>query len=223
MNSKLFFQALIKFLIGILTVGALVFIPAGGFDFTHGWIFIGVLFAPMLLVGAVLMIKDPALLKKRLDGDENESAQKTVLLLSGVMFIAAFVTAGLDHRFSWIVLPDWVSYAAVALFLLGYAMYAEVLRENAYLSRTIKVSSEQTVIDKGLYGVVRHPMYSSTVIMFLNMPLILGSVISFGIMLLYIPIIALRIKNEEAVLSKELPGYEDYKKRVRYRMIPFVW
>ena len=223
MDAKLFSQAIIKFLCGLLLVGALLFLPAGTFGYWHAWLLIGILFIPMFLAGLVMMKKSPDLLRKRLDAREEQADQKTVIALSGLMFLAAFIAAGLNFRFGWIVLPDWVSYAGAAIFLLAYALYAEVLRENVWLSRTIEVQENQEVIDTGLYGVVRHPMYMSTLLLFLSMPLVLGSVISFVIMLAYIPIIAKRIRNEELVLEEGLAGYADYKKRVRYKVIPFVW
>ncbi|MBQ6426326.1 MAG: isoprenylcysteine carboxylmethyltransferase family protein [Clostridia bacterium] len=223
MDSKLFIQAITKFLSGLLLVGLLLFLPAGTFAFPQAWRLIAVLFVPMFAAGLVLMKKNPDLLRKRLNAKEEQGEQKTVIALSGLMFIASFVAAGLNFRFGWIRLPEWVSYAACVLFLIGYALFAEVLRENAYLSRTVAVQEDQKVIDTGLYGVVRHPMYLSTLILFLTMPLVLGSVISFVIMLAYFPIIARRIRNEEQVLEEGLDGYADYKKRVPYRVIPFIW
>lgn len=223
MNAKLFVRAFGKFLAGLLLVGILLFLPAGSFAFWQAWLLIGILFGPMSIVGLIMMKKNPSLLQKRLNAKEEQDEQKEVILLSGLMFSAAFVTAGLNFRFSWIVLPDWVSYAAAAVFLLAYALYAEVLKENTYLSRTVEVQENQKVIDTGLYGIVRHPMYMSTLFLFLSMPLVLGSVISFVIMLFYIPIIAKRIANEERVLEKGLEGYVDYQKRVKYKVIPFVW
>ncbi|MBR0413509.1 MAG: isoprenylcysteine carboxylmethyltransferase family protein [Clostridia bacterium] len=223
MNKKLILQAIGKFLLGLLLVGALLFVPAGSLRFWQGWLFLGILFIPMFGAGIVLMVKNPELLKKRLDAKEEQSEQKAVLALSAVMFPAAFIVAGLNFRFSRLVLPHWAVYIAAGVFLLAYALYAEVLRENTYLSRTVEVQENQEVIDTGLYGIVRHPMYLSTVLLFLSMPLVLGSVISFVIMLAYIPIIAKRIRNEEAVLEKELPGYAAYKQRVKYKVIPFIW
>ena len=223
MNSKLFTQAIAKVISGILLVGVLIFLPAGSFFYWNGWLLMGILFIPMIVAGFVMMKKSPELLQKRLNAKEEQSEQKTVIVLSGLMFLAAFVVAGLNFRFNWIVLPNRIVYAATALFLLGYILYAEVLRENAYLSRTVEVQENQKVIDTGLYGIVRHPMYMSTFILFLSMPLVLGSVISFVIMLLYIPIIAKRIRNEEQVLEKGLIGYSDYKKRVKYKVVPYVW
>ncbi|MBR5409110.1 MAG: isoprenylcysteine carboxylmethyltransferase family protein [Clostridia bacterium] len=223
MTAKLFVQAIVKFLLGLVIVGLLVFLPAGTLAYPQGWLFIGILFVPMFFAGIVLMFKNPELLKKRLDAREEENEQKLVLLLSGLMFIAAFVLAGLNFRFAWLVLPMWVSIVAAVVFLSAYVLYAEVLRENVYLSRTIEVQEDQKVIDTGLYGVVRHPMYMSTLLLFLAIPIVLGSLISFAVMLCYIPIIALRIKNEEKVLEEGLKGYTEYKKRVKHKVIPFIW
>ena len=215
-------SASIKFLMGLVLVGLLLFLPAGTIHYPCGWLLVAVLFVPMFIAGVVMLFRSPELLQKRLDGKEKEVEQKSVVALSGVMFIAAFVVAGLNFRYSWTVMPSWAVWGAVAVFLLSYIMYAEVLRENAYLSRTIEVQENQKVIDTGLYGIVRHPMYSATVLMFLSMPLVLGSLPSFVIMLAYIPIIVKRIKNEEVVLLKGLDGYADYCRKVRYRIIPFV-
>ncbi|MBR3740478.1 MAG: isoprenylcysteine carboxylmethyltransferase family protein [Clostridia bacterium] len=223
MDSKLFAQAMIKFFSGVLLVGLLLFPPAGTFAFWQAWLLIGILFIPMFIAGLVMMRKSPELLRKRLNAKEEEIEQKAVIVLSGLMFLAAFIVAGLNFRFRWIVLPGWVSWAAAAVFLAAYALYAEVLRENVWLSRTIEVQENQKVIDTGLYGIVRHPMYMTTLLLFLSMPLVLGSVLSFAITLLYIPIIAKRIRNEEQVLEGGLDGYAEYKKRVRYKVIPFVW
>ncbi len=223
MTAKLFVQAIVKFLLGLVLVGLLVFLPAGTLAYPQGWLFIGILFVPMFFSGIVLMFKNPELLKKRLDAGEEENEQKLVLLLSGLMFIAAFVLAGLNYRFGWMVLPMWVSIVAAVVFLAAYALYAEVLRENVYLSRTVEVQKDQKVIDTGLYGVVRHPMYMSTLLLFLAIPIVLGSLISFAVMLCYLPIIALRIKNEEKVLEEGLKGYTEYKKRVKRKVIPFIW
>ena len=223
MNRSLFGKAIGKFLAGLVLMGLLLFLPAGTIHWWQAWLLIGILFVPMFIAGLVLMKKNPELLKSRLDAREEQSEQRTVIALSGLMFLGAFITAGLNYRFSWIVLPDWVSYTAAAVFLVGYILYAEVLRENEWLSRTVEVRENQKVIDTGLYGIVRHPMYMSTLFLFLSMPLVLGSVISFGIMLLYIPIIAKRIHNEEQVLEEGLQGYAEYKKRVKYKVIPFVW
>ncbi len=223
MRGKLFVQAIIKVISGVLLIGVLLFLPAGTFSYWNGWLLMGILFVPMIVAGFVMMKKAPELLQKRLNAKEEQSEQKTVVVLSGLMFLAAFIVAGLNFRFGWIVLPGWSAYAATAVFLLGYVLYAEVLRENAYLSRTVEVQEDQKVIDTGLYGVVRHPMYMSTFLLFLSMPLVLGSVISFVIMLVYIPIIAKRIRNEEQVLEEGLAGYSDYKKRVKYKVIPLIW
>lgn len=223
MTIKLFFQAILKFLSGLFIVGALLFVSAGSFAYWQAWLLLGILFIPMFCAGIVMMIKNPDLLRKRLNTKEKQTEQKTVLILCAVMFTAAFVTAGLNFRFRWLVLPVWTSCAAAAVFLSAYILYAEVLRENVYLSRTVEVQENQKVIDTGLYGVVRHPMYMSTLLLFLSMPLVLGSVISFFIILFYIPVIALRIGNEEKVLEKGLEGYSEYKKRVRHKVIPFIW
>ena len=223
MSRSLFALAMVRFLSGVVLLGALLFLPAGTLAWREGWLLMAILFVPMFIAGLVMMKKRPDLLRKRLNMKEEQPEQKTVIALSGVMFLAAFVTAGLNFRFGWIVLPEWVSRAAAVLFLLAYALYAEVLRENRYLSRTVEVQENQKVIDTGLYGVVRHPMYMSTFLLFFAMPLVLGSVISFAITLLYIPIVAKRISNEEEVLEDGLDGYAEYKKRVRYKVIPFVW
>lgn len=223
MTKKLFLQALVKFFCGIIVIGLLLFLPAGTTGWLNGWIFMGILFIPMFCAGIVMMLKNPELLKKRLNAKEQQSEQQLVIKLSGLMFVIGFVTAGLNFRFRWIILPDYVSWIAVGIFLLSYLLYAEVLRENTYLSRTVEVQENQKVIDTGLYGIVRHPMYSVTVILFLSMPLVLGSVISFVIFLAYPVIIAKRIRNEEQVLEADLQGYAEYKNKVRYRLIPFIW
>ena len=223
MDLKLFTQAIFKFLGGLLIVGLLLFLPAGTFVWRQAWLLLGILFVPMFIAGLIMMKRAPDLLRKRLDVKEEEKEQKTVIVLSGLMFLEAFIVAGLNFRFRWIVLPVWVSWAAAVLFLLAYVLYAEVLRENIWLSRTVEVQENQKVVDTGLYGIVRHPMYMTTLLLFLSMPLVLGSVISFVIMLLYIPIIAKRIRNEEQVLEGGLEGYAEYKKRIRYKVIPFVW
>ncbi|MBR6034482.1 MAG: isoprenylcysteine carboxylmethyltransferase family protein [Paludibacteraceae bacterium] len=204
-------------------IGLLLFLPAGTFDFWQAWLFIGILFVPMFFAGIVLMIRQPELLRKRLDAKEQQQEQKWVVALSGLMFISVFVVAGLNRRFGWFLLPDWAVYIATAIFLVAYAMYAEVMRENVWLSRTVEVQENQQVVSTGLYGIVRHPMYAATLLLFLSMPLVLASPWSFFIMLLYIPIIALRIRNEEQVLERELKGYTEYKQRVRYKVIPFIW
>ncbi len=223
MDGKLFAQAMVKFSCGLLLVGALLFLPAGTWDFWQAWLLLGILFVPMFIAGMVMLFKSPDLLRRRLNAREEQAEQKTVVLLSGLMFLAAFIQAGLNRRFGWITLPDGVPWTAAAVFLLAYALYAEVLRENVYLSRTIEVQENQKVVDTGLYGVVRHPMYMTTLLLFLAMPLVLGSLISFAVTLLYIPIIAKRIRNEEAVLEDGLEGYRAYKRKVRYKVIPFVW
>ena len=223
MTLKLFFQALTKFLAGLLLVGVLLFLPARTFDFWQAWLFIGILFVPMFIAGIVLMVRQPELLRKRLDAKEQQQEQKWVVALSGLMFIMVFVIAGLNRRFGWYMLPDWPVFIATAVFLVAYALYAEVMRENAWLSRTIEVQENQQVVSTGLYGIVRHPMYAVTLLLFLSMPLVLASPWSFAVMLLYIPIIALRIQNEEQVLERELKGYTEYKQQVRYKVIPFIW
>ena len=223
MTTKLFFQALTKFVFGLLLVGLLLFLPAGTFAYWQAWLFIGILFVPMFIAGIVLIVRQPELLRKRLDAKEQQQEQKWVVALSGLMFIAVFVVAGLSRRFGWYMLPDWAVFVATVVFLAAYALYAEVMRENVWLSRTIEVQHNQQVVSTGLYGIVRHPMYSATLLLFLSMPLVLGSPWSFAIMLLYIPIIALRIRNEEQVLERELKGYTEYKQRVKYKLIPFIW
>ena len=223
MDSKLFIQGISRFFAGLLAVSLLLFLPAGTFRYPQAWLLIGILFVPMFIAGLVMMKKNPELLKKRLNVKEKETEQREVILLSGMMFLAAFILAGLSFRFGWLMLPLPASIIAAVVFLAAYAVYAEVLRENTYLSRTIEVQENQKVIDTGLYGIVRHPMYMATVFLFLAMPLVLGCVISFVIMLCYVPIIAKRIRNEEQVLAEGLQGYEEYRKKVRYRMIPFIW
>ena len=223
MDLELFKQAMVKVLGGMLLVGLLLFLPAGSLHYRQAWLLMGVLFVPMLAAGFVMLFKSPELLRKRLSAKEEQGEQRTVVALSGLLFIAAFVLAGLNWRFGWLILPDTVSWAAALVFLLGYILYAEVLRENVWLSRTVEVQEGQKIIDTGLYGLVRHPMYMSTLLLFLSMPLILGSLYSFLLMLLYVPIIAKRIRNEEQVLEQGLAGYADYKRRVRYRIIPYVW
>ena len=223
MTRTLLTQALIKFLAGILLLGLLIFLPAGSYAYWQGWLLMVILFVPMFIAGIVMLVKSPDLLSKRLNVKEKENDQKTVVALSGLLFMISFVTAGLNWRLNWWILPDWVVWTAAALFILSYILYAEVLRENEYLSRTIEVQEGQKVIDTGLYGIVRHPMYMATVIMFLSMQLVLGSPISFVIMLGYIPVIAKRISNEEDILTTGLDGYKEYKTRVRYKVIPFIW
>ena len=223
MNKHLLIQALVKILAGIALVGSMVFLPAGSFAYWQGWLLMDVLFVPMFIAGIFMLVKNPELLRKRLNAKEKESEQKTVVALSGLLFIISFVTAGLNWRFDWCLLPDWAVWTAASLFILSYILYAEVLRENVYLSRTIEIQDGQKVIDTGLYGIVRHPMYMATVIMFLSMPLVMGSLISFIIMLGYLPVIAMRIRNEEKVLEAGLDGYKEYKTRVKYKVIPFIW
>ena len=223
MNKKLFWQVIMKFSLGVVLVGALIFWPAGTFDYLQGRMLMGILFVPMFGAGLVMMAKNPALLQSRLSAKENAKEQSLVVKLSGLMFIAGFVCAGLDYRYGWSQLPLGVSIVGAALFLLAYLLYAEVLRENAYLSRTIEVQDGQHVVDTGLYGIVRHPMYATTVLLFLSMPLVLGSLIAVLIFLLYIPIIVKRLLHEEKFLSQELEGYGEYMKKVKYRLIPFVW
>ncbi len=220
---KLFLQAIFKFLLGVVLVATLLFLPAGTFSFFNGWLLMAMLFVPMFVAGMVMLFKNPQLLQKRLDAKEQQKEQQLVVKLSGLMFAAGFVVSGLGHRFSWYTLPKTVSVIAAVLLLLAYVMYAEVLRENTYLSRTVTVQENQTVIDTGLYGVVRHPMYGATLLLFLSMPLILGSLYAFVIFLAYPFLIAKRIKEEESFLEKELAGYVAYKQRVRYRLLPYIW
>ena len=223
MNKSLLIQALIKLVSGLLLICILIFLPAGSFSFWQGWLFIGILFIPMLIAGVILMRKNPDLLRKRLDAKEKESEQRTVVAMSGFLFLAAFIIAGLNWRFGWWLIPDWAVWVAAVMFLCSYVLYAEVLRENTYLSRTIEVQKGQKVIDTGLYGIVRHPMYMATIILFLSMQLVLASPISFFIMLGYIPVIAKRINNEEHVLEEGLDGYKEYKEKVKNKVIPGIW
>lgn len=223
MKGKPLVSALIKMMVGFGLLALMLFLPAGSWYFMPAWIFLGALFVPMTLVGIVLAVKNPALLSKRLDAKEKETEQRWVVALSGLLFMASFVLAGLNYRYGWMVMPLWSIWVSVGVFMLAYLLYAEVLRENTYLSRTIQVQEDQQVISTGLYGIVRHPMYAATILLFLSMPLVLGSPISFAIMLLYIPIIAVRIQNEEKVLSEQLKGYTEYKQKVKYKVIPFVW
>ena len=223
MDKGLLVKALAKFSLGVVILGLLLFVPAGSLRFWQGWLLMGILFVPMLVAGFVMWFKNPELLRKRLNAKEEEKEQKIVVAFSGLLFVAAFVVAGLNWRFGWLLLPDWAVWVAAALFLGSYLLYAEVLRENTYLSRTIEVQEGQKVIDTGLYGIVRHPMYMATNILFLMMPLVLASPISFVIMLFYLPLIAKRIRNEEAVLEEGLVGYKEYKRRVRYKVLPFIW
>jgi len=223
MTKKLFAQAILKFVLGVVLVGVLIFLPAGTLAYWNGWLFMGILFVPMFFAGIVMMIKNPALLAKRLDAKEKQREQGVVVKLSGLMFIAGFVLAGLDFRFGWMELPRGVVIGAALVFLAAYLIYAEVLRENTYLSRTIGVQEDQKVIDTGLYGIVRHPMYAATLLLFLAMPLVLGSLVSFAVFLAYPFIIASRIRHEEMLLERELAGYSDYKQKVKYRLIPYIW
>ncbi len=223
MTKELFFTAMAKFALGFFLVGLLIFLSAGTLDYPQGRLFMAILFLPMFLAGIVMMVKNPELLRKRLHAKEQQRDQSIVIKLSGLMFLAGFVLAGLSYRFSWLLLPDWVSGMAALVFLAAYLMYAEVLRENTYLSRTVEVQKGQKVIDTGLYSIVRHPMYSATVLLFLSMPLVLGSLLSFGVFLFYPLLISFRIKSEEQLLEAELPGYAEYKKHVTYRLLPFVW
>ena len=223
MTGKLFCQAILKFILGAVLVGLLIFLPAGTVQYWNGWLLMGLLFIPMFCAGIVMMLKNPELLKKRLNSRETQAEQSLVIQLSGLMFICGFVLAGLNFRFGWLILPDWAVWTAAVLFLLAYLLYAEVLRENAYLSRTVEVQEGQRVIDTGLYGVVRHPMYAATLLLFLSMPLVLGSPLSFTVLLAYPFLIARRIRNEEQVLERGLAGYTAYKQRVKYRVIPFLW
>lgn len=223
MTSKLFISAIVKFLLGVLLVGLLVFLPAGTLDYFQGWLFMAILFIPMFCAGVVMMIKNPGLLASRLDAKEERSKQSIVVKLSGLMFLCGFIVAGLGVRFEWYMLPTDVCIVGALLFIIAYMIYAEVLRENTYLSRTIEVQAGQKVIDTGLYGIVRHPMYSATLLLFLSMPIVLGSIWSFLIFLVYPFIIAARLKDEEKFLEEELEGYRKYKKKVKYRLIPFIW
>lgn len=220
---KLLIEALTKFTCGLLMVGLLIFLPAGTLAYTYGWLLIGLLFGPMLIAGFVMLSKSPEFLKKRLDAKEKQAAQKGVVAISGLMFVAGFMVAGLDFRFGWSVMPAWVVVIASVLFLVAYAMYAEVMRENAYLSRTIKVEEGQTVVDTGMYGIVRHPMYAVTILLFLMMPLVLGSWYALIAFAFYPAVIVVRLTDEEDLLTRELPGYAAYKQKVKYRLIPFVW
>ncbi len=222
MDKKLFIEAIIKIVLGIILVGLLLFLP-GTLDYWQGWLFMLILFIPMFIAGIVMMIKNPELLRRRLNNKEKEGEQRTVILLSGLMFLTGFIVAGLNYRFDWLILPDIITWIGAFLFLLAYILYAEVLRENTYLLRTIEVEKDQKLVDTGLYGIVRHPMYASTLILFLSMPLVLGSLLSLIIFLVYPFIIAKRIKNEEEVLEKDLKGYKKYKEKVKYRLIPYIW
>ena len=223
MTRKLFIESIVKFSLGVVLVGLLIFLPAGTLAFAGGWLLMGILFVPMFFAGIVMMIKNPSLLASRLNAKEKEKTQSLVVKLSGLMFILGFILAGLDFRFGWLKLPFAVNIVASVVFIIAYLIYAEVLRENTYLSRTIEVKEGQKVISTGLYGIVRHPMYFATILLFMAIPLVLGSLIAFVVFLAYPIIIATRIKNEEEVLSRELEGYEEYKKKVKYKMLPFIW
>jgi len=223
MKKELLKEAITKIVVGIILIGLLLFIPAGTLSWLYGWIFMGVLFVPMLIAGIVMYFKAPDLLESRLRAKETQSEQKQVIGFSGIMFLLVFILAGLNYRFKWIILPEIAVYIGIAIFLLSYALFGEVLRENRYLSRVIEVQKDQKVVDSGLYGIVRHPMYFATLFLFLSMPLVLNSLPSFIVMLSYIPIIVKRIRNEEEVLEKELSGYKEYKRKVRYRLIPFMY
>ncbi|MCR4855250.1 MAG: isoprenylcysteine carboxylmethyltransferase family protein [Erysipelotrichaceae bacterium] len=223
MKKGLLKEALIKYCAGIILVALLLFLPAGTLKWRNGWLFMALLFIPMCVAGILMYVKAPDLLRSRLNAKEKQSEQKDVISYSGIMFVAAFVAAGLNHRYGWITMPDVFVVIGAVVFLLSYAGFGEVLRENAFLSRTIEVKEDQTVVDTGLYGIVRHPMYTASVFLFLSMPLILNSLISFLIMLVYIPLIVKRIRNEEEVLEKELKGYREYKEKIRYRLIPYIW
>lgn len=223
MKKDLCFKALVKFFVGVIVVGILLFLPAGTFYYWNAWLLMGILFIPMFFAGIVLLLKNPELLKKRLNTKEEQAEQRLVIKLTGLMFLSGFILAGLNFRFGWIIMPDRVSWVGAAVFLFSYMLYAEVLRENTYLSRTVEVRKGQKVVDTGLYGIVRHPMYGVTILLFLSAPLVLGSIISFVVFLAYPVIIAKRIKNEEAVLEKELNGYVEYKNKVKYKIIPYIW
>lgn len=223
MKKELLKEAITKIVVGIILIGLLLFIPAGTLSWLYGWIFMGMLFVPMLIAGIVMYFKAPDLLESRLRAKETQSEQKQVIGFSGIMFLLVFILAGLNYRFKWIILPEIAVYIGIAIFLLAYALFGEVLRENRYLSRVIEVQKDQKVVDSGLYGIVRHPMYFATLFLFLSMPLVLNSLPSFIVMLSYIPIIVKRIRNEEEVLEKELSGYKEYKRKVRYRLIPFMY
>ena len=222
-KNNLLVQALGKFALGVVLVSLLILLPAGSLSYWQGWLLMGILFAPMFVAGIVMLARAPNLLQSRLDARESDGAQRKVVAASGLMFITGFVLAGLGHRFEWAMFPWWVSILGAVVFLCAYALYAEVLRENAYLSRTIGVQEEQHLIDTGLYSFVGHPMYSATLILFLTIPFVLGSPFAVPVFLLYAPIIITRIKHEERVLVRDLAGYEEYRTRVRWRLIPGVW
>lgn len=223
MNSKLFLSAIAKFTLGVVLIGALLFLPAGTLHYPQGWLLMGILFIPMFIAGLVMMAKNPALLRSRLNAKEKQREQSIAVKLSGLMFLVGFILAGLSYRFGWLMLPRWVSILGAVLFLMSYALYAEVLRENTWLSRTVEVQEGQRVVSTGLYGIVRHPMYAVTLVLFLSMPLVLGSVLTFVVFLAYPFIIIKRIRNEEEVLARELHGYPEYMQKVRWRLIPFIW
>lgn len=222
-KGTLLFRTIINFLMGVVMVGVLLFAPAGTFRFWNAWLFLALLFVPMLIIGIYLWLKQPDLLAKRLSSKENESEQKQVILMSALVFVAGFIVAAVDFRFGWSQLPIWLVVVASVLLVISYGLYAEVMRENAYLSRTVEVQENQKVIDTGLYGIVRHPMYSATILLYLSIPLVLGSIYSFLIFLMFPFVIAKRINNEETVLEKGLDGYTSYKQRVKYKIIPFIW
>ena len=223
MDKKLFIQAIVKYLLGIILFSVFLFVPAGTVYYWNAWLLIGSLFIPMFIVGIVLAIKNPELLRKRLNAKEKEAKQKSVILFGALMFVSGLLVAGLDYRYQCLVLPRWLVLTSTALFLFAYLLYTEVLRENTYLSRTIEVQENHKVVDTGLYGIVRHPMYTSTILLFLSMPLMLGSFFSFVIFMIYPVVIVKRIRNEEEVLEKSLEGYSEYKRRIKYRLIPFIW
>ena len=223
MNIKLFIEAIVKFLLGVVLVGLLIFLPAGTLNYLNGWILMGILFVPMFVAGIIMLVNNPKLLESRLTAKEKEKEQDLVVKLSGLLFIGGFVVAGLDYRYKWFELPFFVTIIATVVFIVAYILYAVVLKQNTFLSRTIEVQDNQYVIDTGLYGIVRHPMYTATLFLFLSMPLVLGSIFSFIIFLLYPVLMVLRIKNEEKVLTEQLCGYKDYLKKVKYRLIPYIW
>lgn len=223
MKLKLLMQTIFKFVFGIVFFGALLFWPAGTLNFYNAWLFMGLLFIPMFILGIVLFVKNPELLEKRIKGKEKENTQKIVVLLTLVMFIAGFVVAGFDFKYGWTTLPNWAVIIGSIILVVSYAVYAEVMRENTYLSRNVEVQENQKVIDTGLYGIVRHPMYMATTFLFMSFPIVLGSLISFIIFLPLPILLAKRIKNEEEVLEKGLEGYKEYKQKVKYKMIPFIW
>ena len=223
MKNSLLKEAIIKYISGLILIGVILFLPAGSISWPNGWLFMLLLFVPMFIAGVVMYLKAPNLLRSRLSAKEKQDEQKSVIGLSGLMFFVSFLIAGLNYRFGWLEMQKGIVIAGSVIFLLSYLLFGEVLRENEYLSRTIEVQEGQTVVDTGLYGIVRHPMYSATILLFLSMPVILGSPISFLIMLLYIPLIVKRIRNEEKVLEQELNGYTEYEKKIKYRLIPFVW